>query len=68
MVSARQPSGPTGGTVAKPGTFETMRGHDVLSSAVLVDQSPLGRTARGNAARPNAALTVIITMSPTPMR
>lgn len=40
----------TGGTVAKPGTFDTMRGHDALSSAVLVDQSPLGRTARGNAA------------------
>ena len=39
-----------GGTVPKPGAFETMSGHDVITSAVLVDQSPLGRTARGNAA------------------
>ncbi|MBS2012272.1 MAG: excinuclease ABC subunit UvrA [Deltaproteobacteria bacterium] len=40
----------TGATVPKPGAFDTMRGHDAIKSAVLVDQSPLGRTARGNAA------------------
>lgn len=40
----------TGETVAKPGTFASMRGHEKLTGAVLVDQSPLGRTARGNAA------------------
>jgi len=40
----------TGAAVPKPGAFETLRGHDALTSAVLVDQSPLGRTARGNAA------------------
>ena len=36
--------------VPKPGAFTSMKGHQKLKSAVLVDQSPLGRTARGNAA------------------
>ncbi len=39
-----------GSSVAKPGTFEALTGHESLTRAVLVDQSPLGRTARGNAA------------------
>jgi excinuclease ABC subunit A len=39
-----------GTAVAKPGVFATMKGHEKITSAVLVDQSPLGRTARGNAA------------------
>jgi excinuclease ABC subunit A len=40
----------TGVTAPKPGAFDSIRGHEGLKSAVLVDQSPLGRTARGNAA------------------
>ncbi|HVJ95033.1 MAG TPA: excinuclease ABC subunit A, partial [Labilithrix sp.] len=36
--------------VAKPGAFEELDGASALERAVLVDQSPLGRTARGNAA------------------
>ncbi|MBX3219468.1 MAG: excinuclease ABC subunit UvrA [Labilithrix sp.] len=36
--------------VPKPGSFESLRGDEALKRAVLVDQSPLGRTARGNAA------------------
>ncbi|MBX3188118.1 MAG: excinuclease ABC subunit UvrA, partial [Labilithrix sp.] len=40
----------TGASVPKPGAFTTMAGHEALAAAVLVDQSPLGRTARGNAA------------------
>jgi len=40
----------TGGSVPKPGAFGTLAGHDAIVDAVLVDQSPLGRTARGNAA------------------
>ncbi len=40
----------TGAAVAKPGAFASMKGHEAFASAVLVDQSPLGRTARGNAA------------------
>jgi excinuclease ABC subunit A len=36
--------------VPKPGVFASMKGHEGFKSAVLVDQSPLGRTARGNAA------------------
>ncbi len=41
----------TGGTnIPKPGRFETISGLDEIEAAVLVDQSPLGRTARGNAA------------------
>ena len=39
-----------GAAVAKPGVFASMKGHEKITSAVLVDQSPLGRTARGNAA------------------
>ncbi len=39
-----------GVAVGKPGAFATMTGHEGFKSAVLVDQSPLGRTARGNAA------------------
>ncbi len=39
-----------GTAVAKPGVMASMKGHEKLTSAVLVDQSPLGRTARGNAA------------------
>ncbi len=39
-----------GTAVAKPGAFTSMKGHEKITSAVLVDQSPLGRTARGNAA------------------
>jgi excinuclease ABC subunit A len=34
----------------KPGAHERLEGADALKTAVLVDQSPLGRTARGNAA------------------
>ena len=36
--------------IPKPGTFGTIAGTDAFQRAVLVDQSPLGRTARGNAA------------------
>ncbi len=36
--------------VPTPGDFEELDGGDELLRAVLVDQSPLGRTARGNAA------------------
>ncbi len=36
--------------VPKPGRFDTICGLDDIQAAVLVDQSPLGRTARGNAA------------------
>ncbi|HSO38356.1 MAG TPA: excinuclease ABC subunit UvrA [Labilithrix sp.] len=39
-----------GTAVAKPGVMASMKGHETIKSAVLVDQSPLGRTARGNAA------------------
>jgi excinuclease ABC subunit A len=39
-----------GAAVPKPGGFASMTGHERFKSAVLVDQSPLGRTARGNAA------------------
>ncbi len=39
-----------GAAVSKPGAFASMKGHEGFKSAVLVDQSPLGRTARGNAA------------------
>jgi excinuclease ABC subunit A len=39
-----------GVAVPKPGAFASMAGHERFRSAVLVDQSPLGRTARGNAA------------------
>ena len=37
-------------SVAKAGVFDTITGIEHLRAAVLVDQSPLGRTARGNAA------------------
>jgi excinuclease ABC subunit A len=41
----------TGESAPKPGAFDAMTGvQDHLFRAVLVDQSPLGRTARGNAA------------------
>jgi len=36
--------------VAKPGAFDSIRGVHDLRGVVLVDQTPLGRTARGNAA------------------
>jgi excinuclease ABC subunit A len=36
--------------VPRPGTVTSIAGLEVVRSAVLVDQSPLGRTARGNAA------------------
>jgi excinuclease ABC subunit A len=36
--------------VDKPGRHEALRGAQLLKHAVLVDQSPLGRTARGNPA------------------
>ncbi|MDP9033902.1 MAG: ATP-binding cassette domain-containing protein, partial [Myxococcota bacterium] len=40
------------GSVAegRPGSYDAMEGVGALARAVLVDQSPLGRTARGNAA------------------
>ncbi len=37
-------------SVDRPGKLEALEGVGALSRAVLVDQSPLGRTARGNAA------------------
>jgi excinuclease ABC subunit A len=37
-------------TVARPGTHREIIGTSALTSVVLVDQAPLGRTARGNAA------------------
>jgi excinuclease ABC subunit A len=37
-------------TVEKPGAHRELRGTEGLRRAVLVDQSPLGRTARGNPA------------------
>jgi excinuclease ABC subunit A len=37
-------------TVDKPGAHVAIEGLEQLTNAVLVDQSPLGRTARGNAA------------------
>jgi excinuclease ABC subunit A len=42
----------TGGasSIAKAGVFDTITGIENVKAAVLVDQSPLGRTARGNAA------------------
>ncbi|HSQ67078.1 MAG TPA: excinuclease ABC subunit UvrA [Polyangiaceae bacterium] len=36
--------------VDRPGPFDSLSGMRALRAAVLVDQSPLGRTARGNAA------------------
>ncbi len=36
--------------VPKPGAFDSLRGVGDLREVVLVDQAPLGRTARGNAA------------------
>ena len=36
--------------VSKPGVFDEIEGARTLKAAVLVDQTPLGRTARGNAA------------------
>jgi len=36
--------------VSKPGAFDRIEGARTLKAAVLVDQTPLGRTARGNAA------------------
>ncbi|MGH7272661.1 MAG: excinuclease ABC subunit UvrA, partial [Polyangiaceae bacterium] len=38
------------GSVDKPGNHDALEGVGQLARAVLVDQSPLGRTARGNAA------------------
>jgi len=37
-------------SVDRPGPFVSLEGGERLKSAVLVDQAPLGRTARGNAA------------------
>ncbi|HEY1959385.1 MAG TPA: excinuclease ABC subunit UvrA [Polyangiaceae bacterium] len=37
-------------SVPRPGPFASIRGIESLRAAVLVDQTPLGRTARGNAA------------------
>jgi len=37
-------------SVDKPGRHDALEGVEALARAVLVDQSPLGRTARGNAA------------------
>lgn len=38
------------GVLVKAGNVEDVHGHEGIKAAVLVDQSPLGRTARGNAA------------------
>ena len=36
--------------VERPGPYRSLKGYESIRQAVLVDQSPLGRTARGNAA------------------
>ena len=47
---ARQLTRQLHGTVAKPGPYRSLRGASSIDRAVLVDQSPIGRTARSNAA------------------
>ncbi|QDU58418.1 excinuclease ABC subunit UvrA [Aeoliella mucimassa] len=47
---ARQLARQLHGAVAKPGPFRSLRGTAALDRAVLVDQSPIGRTPRSNAA------------------
>lgn len=38
------------GAIAKPGPFRSLRGASAIDRCVLVDQSPIGRTPRSNAA------------------
>jgi excinuclease ABC subunit A len=47
---ARQLARQLHGAIAKPGPFRSLRGTAAIDRAVLVDQSPIGRTPRSNAA------------------
>lgn len=47
---ARQLARQLHGAIAKPGPFRSLRGVAAIDRAVLVDQSPIGRTPRSNAA------------------
>lgn len=47
---ARQLARQLHGAIAKPGPFRTIRGVTAIDRCVLVDQSPIGRTPRSNAA------------------
>jgi excinuclease ABC subunit A len=47
---ARQLARQLHGAIAKPGPFRSLRGTSAIDRAVLVDQSPIGRTPRSNAA------------------
>lgn len=47
---ARQLARQLHNAIAKPGPFRSLRGTAALDRAVLVDQSPIGRTPRSNAA------------------
>ncbi len=47
---ARQLARQLHGAVAKPGPFRSLRGTAAIDRSVLVDQSPIGRTPRSNAA------------------
>ncbi len=43
----------------KPGKFKEMQGHEALKSVFAIDQSPIGRTPRSNAATYTGAFTYI---------
>ncbi len=47
---ARQLARQLHGAIAKPGPFRSLRGTSAIDRAVLVNQSPIGRTPRSNAA------------------